>query len=231
MKKFLTILILSYSLLNCSGPVKELSREDKWTIESLKSKAFADSLNSFINYDSIVSSVEGMVNDSTHPYIEIIRKDTQTIYSTGGIRPITRTEYLEKTKSERFGKTAFYGGIDYQGKINYLTFSKRTYYSNSGNLYMLNDEEKYRICNDSLKNGQLESLTIKNATNCLMSKSEIAGSIDIENIRFYKIFLSGMCGNSKLEQYLIIDENLRIIENIHLRKSINRKIKTLSNTK
>ena len=183
-------------------------------------------MNNYINYDSIIANVPGFVNDSIHPYIEILKSDTQTIYSTGGIFPNTRTEYWKLTKSPRFGKRSFYHKVNYQGKIENLSFTKRQYIKNGGNLYFFREHGNQLILNDSLIHGLISSLQIKNTKECLFNKTEITGKVVQDGQTYYRLFLTGTCRKTGLKQNLIIDQNLRVIEDINLRRTINRKIKT-----
>lgn len=228
MKVQFSILALLFSLMyvSCSSKRESSTAPPNKPFSAIqKTRLFADSINHHIGYYDKIAALPDFVNDSIHPHYNILRGDTQTILASGFIAFLERAEYIKHVQREEFGVTEFYVGPNHQARIGYMHLSERRYVIIDDALYELKEIGKQLILNEDLVNGVVKSISTNNTRDCYMSRAEIESRTMIDSVTYYKLHLTGKCGSSRLTQYLIIDEDFRVIEDIYLRKKVNRQIR------
>jgi hypothetical protein len=80
-------------------------------LEERQNRAFVDSVQQAIRYDSILQTVEGLVHDSLHLYIRRVSGDTVTYITGSGSSRLSREAYARLPEKRGFGQSLFFAPV------------------------------------------------------------------------------------------------------------------------
>lgn len=191
------------------------------SIKRADTKRFIDSLHWAINYDSILSSVDGLIYDSLNFFIKRKDNDTLIFWTGAGAGQTSRDFYKKYPKQRSFGKTVFYSHIDKEGDIWYKTITQHRFFKRNDTLYY--EDKGGHFVNvltpRMMKNSQF-ILQWEPVTECSFNKSIITRHWVLEGKNYYVFEMKGDCKTGLISRAYFVDENLNLIFDENLKKRL-----------
>lgn len=191
------------------------------SINRNKAQKFVDSLHNKIDYEKKLKQVNGLMNDSLNFYIEQKRGDTIIFLLPNSYFTSTFDEYLEISKSKKFGNEIFFGGIMDDGTISHFNLRPERFIKRNG--ILLYEEESGGfvkvLTKDMLKNPNI-IYEWKAISNCAFNKSFIKIQWKLNGKNFYALEMRGDCKGTGLKVGYFIDEDLNVIFDENIKRKL-----------
>jgi hypothetical protein len=184
-------------------------------------KKFVDSLHKSIKYYDNFSKIRGLVKDSLNFYIEDIRGGTIILWISGGSTRLSKEDYLKTVKYERFGKSIFFGYVSDDGAIYDLSLSEQRFIRKKGSLYFEEESGGFvKILTPEMIRNPEKVNEWKPVSSCSFYKSFIKTTWNLKGKKYYNVEMQGKCDSVGLEVRYIIDEDLNVILDEHIKKQL-----------